>query len=285
MEQAVQIWNAGFKGYRVDMTRSLDAYLARLHDDGLSPELSFVAFSSGQPAGFLLNGIRNSEGRKVAWNGGTAIIPEFRGKGIGHALVAAAIRLYQDEGVVLASLEALSDNAPAIALYKKFGYETVDRLLFLQRDGALSSSFLSHKKYPIRNIAPARLELLSFYDHSAPWSTQWQCVALKSGAAVIVSDDRGEEIGYALYAKTFAEGGKVSAITLFQCLAAPGRVDEESIAAALLDEVFGPPGADCRRSTFNLSKKNEVVQRLLEKNGFVPFIEQVHMMKKLKREE
>src|ERR1051325_3696052 len=284
-EQAVQIWNSGFKGYRVDMTRCLDAYLVRLHHDDLSPELSFVAFSADQPAGFLLNGIRNNGSKKVAWNGGTAISPEFRGKGVGHTLLSAAISLYRDQGVEFATLEAISDNEPAIALYEKFGYETVDRLLFLQRDGALSSPFVIDKKYSVRNVAPASLQRLDFYDHSAPWSTQWQCVALRGGAAVIVSDERGKEIGYALYAKTYAEGGEVTAVTLFQCVAAPGSHDAEGIVTALLDEVYGPHEVECRRSTFNLSKKYEVVQRQLEKSAFVPFIEQLHMVKRLKPED
>jgi hypothetical protein len=69
-DEAVKIWNEGFKGYFVDMTMSVDGYLSRLHGEGLSPEFSLLAFCEGGLAGFLLNGIRMSAGRKVAWNGG-----------------------------------------------------------------------------------------------------------------------------------------------------------------------------------------------------------------------
>jgi hypothetical protein len=80
-DEAVQIWNEGFKGYFVDTTLSLDGYVARLHNEGLSPEYSLIAFRAGNPAGFLLNGIRTNGGKKVAWNGGTGVDPEFRGSG------------------------------------------------------------------------------------------------------------------------------------------------------------------------------------------------------------
>lgn len=41
-DEALQIWNEGFEGYLVDMTRSLDAYIARFHNDGLSAEHSLL---------------------------------------------------------------------------------------------------------------------------------------------------------------------------------------------------------------------------------------------------
>ncbi|MGH9881544.1 MAG: GNAT family N-acetyltransferase, partial [Pyrinomonadaceae bacterium] len=46
---------------------------------------SFIAFVEGKPVGFLLNGIRNNSGGKFAWNGGTAVVPAFRGKGVGRS--------------------------------------------------------------------------------------------------------------------------------------------------------------------------------------------------------
>src|SRR6185503_17480629 len=114
-DQAVQIWNEGFKGYFVDMTVSLDAYLRRFVGDGLSTEYSFIAFCDGKPAGFLLNGIRSNAGKRVAWNGGTGVSPEFRGQGIGKLLVEAALELYAEQGVEIATLEALINNEAAIS--------------------------------------------------------------------------------------------------------------------------------------------------------------------------
>ncbi len=51
-DDAVGVWNEGFKGYFIDMTLSLDGYLTRLQTEGLSPEYSFVGFSEGQAVGF-----------------------------------------------------------------------------------------------------------------------------------------------------------------------------------------------------------------------------------------
>jgi ribosomal protein S18 acetylase RimI-like enzyme len=280
-DQAVQIWNKGFEGYFVDLTLSLDAFVGRLHQEGLSPELSLVAVCDGQPAGFLLNGIGIAAGRKVAWNGGTGVSPEFRGLGVGKRLVAAALDLYAAEGVARATLEAIKDNHAAIALYQKFGYVIVDRLVFLESHAACP--FLARPRgsgsYEIKSVPPATLASLEFYDNSVVWQNQWQRAARSNGEALMVSDACGETVGYALFKKYCDEAGRLVAIDLHQCLATPGRDDAEQIVAAALASVFAPLDLECHRRAFNLSLKNDLVRQLLLNAGFTNRIEQLHMVK------
>ena len=40
-------------------------------------------FEKEIPIGFVLQGIREVDGQKIAWNGGTGIIPKYRGKKLG----------------------------------------------------------------------------------------------------------------------------------------------------------------------------------------------------------
>lgn len=277
-DEAVQIWNDGFKGYFVDMTVSLDAYLRRFEGDGLSPEHSFIAFRDGKPAGFLLNGIRTNDGKRVAWNGGTGVSPAFRGQGVGKILVEAALKLYAEESVEIATLEALSNNEAAISLYQKCGYEIIDRLVFLQHHGSVRKSFSRHRdvdSYAVRLVPSASVSVLRFYQPHVPWQAQWQSLSTNGGCGLVVSDARGDDVGYALYKKIFDEDGRASVIYLYQCVAAPGQQNAEQIVARALEEVFSPRDVECR--THNLSKKNELVCQLLEEAGFTTFVEQVHM--------
>src|SRR4051812_18485185 len=71
--EAVELWNEGFKGYAIDLSMSLDDYVARLRESGISVESSLTAKVAGRPVGFLLNGIRKHAGKLVAWNGGTGV--------------------------------------------------------------------------------------------------------------------------------------------------------------------------------------------------------------------
>jgi len=278
---AVKIWNEGFQGYFVDMTMSLDRYLSRLQSEGLSAELSLMAFCDEKPAGFLLNGIRTGAGRKVAWNGGTGVSPEFRGRGVGKALMHATMDLYRQQQIDVATLEAISENEAAISLYRQFGYEVVDRLVFLTHKGDLNEHAFdrpnSHS-YSAAESAPYLVGELEFYEELAPWQGHWQSLVRHNGAGLIVTNANGAAVGYALYRKKRDDHSRTVEIALHQCVARPGS-DAEAIIACALRSVYAPLDLECTRSTYNFSKSNQAVQRMLLEAGFASFIEQVHMVR------
>jgi len=275
---ALQAWNEGFQGYFVDMTLSLDGFITRLHNEGLSVEHSLVAFCDGKPTGLLLNGIRVIDGKKIAWNGGTGVIPEFRGHGVAKALMRSTLDLYRKQGVQVACLEAITENQKAISLYKQFGYEVVDRLVFWQHDGLLDSrSFARGERYAAKTVTPSYVGKLSFYRSKVPWQGLWQSVYQNRGEALIVSDASGREVGYALYRRKLDEQGRVTSIALCQCVASPELTDKEAVISCALKHLFAPFDLECRRTTYNLSNSNETVLRLLGECGFTPSLEQVHM--------
>jgi ribosomal protein S18 acetylase RimI-like enzyme len=278
-QTALEIWNEGFQGYSVDMTLTLDKFLARISSQGISPEHSFIAFIEGKPVGFLLNGIRNNSHGRFAWNGGTAVVPAFRGKKVGSSLVNAALDLYKQESVNVAMLEAISDNQPAVSLYQKCGYGIVDELTFLQSDGPIEN-FELIGSYLRQTVAPAAVSSLSFYREESPWQGQWQTLALSHGEAVILSE-ANTPVGYALFKKKFDDSGNLSRIELYQCEVAPIRNDIEQIAAQLLQYVFLHEEGEYRRTTYNFRKSNQVVMALLTKAGFRTSIEQVFMTKNM----
>ena len=57
---------------------------------------------------------------------GMAVAREWRGRGVGSALLAAAIDWARQQGLHKLSLEVFPHNAAAIALYRKFGFEEPD---------------------------------------------------------------------------------------------------------------------------------------------------------------
>lgn len=53
---------------------------------------------------------------------GMGVHPEFRGRGIGEALVRACLDKTPRKGITRIELDVRADNAPAIALYRKLGF-------------------------------------------------------------------------------------------------------------------------------------------------------------------
>ena len=279
-QTTVDLWNRGFQGYTVDITQTLDSLLARIISYGISPANSLVAFLDLEPVGFLMNGLRNSDDGRLAWNGGTGVVPEMRGKGIGKKLVEAALNFYERESVDKAMLEAIRTNESAIRLYSSCGYEIVDELTFLQRN----EDWISEQKsgnYTAVTVHPSVIGRLSFYYKLSPWQSRWESVAQACGDAIVVQDATGVAVGYALFKKKFTSEGKVESIGLFQCEIAPGRADASEIALFTLQSAFAPELGKLKRLTYNLRKSNQLVVDLLLAAGFATFIEQVHMMRKV----
>ncbi|MFM1655607.1 GNAT family N-acetyltransferase [Brevibacillus sp. B_LB10_24] len=284
LSDITQAWNRGFEGYYFPVSMTVESLIGRLAAEGYTPSVSVVAFADGEPVGLAASGIRTINSQKVAWNGGTGVATEYRRQGVGRRLVEAALELYREEGVDVATLEAVSQNDRAIALYRQLGYEVTDRLVFWERtDGMSGAEFgdLAGSAYRIRRGIPQEAAALSYYRSDVPWQNQWQSV--RDGEAVFVEDEAKEVIGYALYKRTLDETGEAASIVLRQCAARPGRQDEESIIRYALGHVFAPLQRACRRTTFNQPASQETVLRILAEAGFQSSgMEQVYMKRKMK---
>jgi ribosomal protein S18 acetylase RimI-like enzyme len=277
--QAVMAWNRGFEGYFSNMTFTLDQFTRRFVLDGLSPNLSIVAFDGEEPVGFILSGIRVINGKRVSWNGGTGVATDYRGKGVGQQLMEAAISIYKDEEVEIALLEAISQNERAIKLYTNYGYKVIDQLVHLHQNGPLPTNVLAGSSdYTIERKLPVDVIELPFYKSMASWQTHWNNG--RDGESIIVSDADGNKVGYALYRRAFNEEAKQIAIVLIQCEIAPGREDEKEIVHTMLHELY-VPSMDIQRSVINMPVGNASVITSLQECGFSVKVEQVHMLKEM----
>ncbi|CAG7636893.1 GNAT family N-acetyltransferase [Paenibacillus allorhizosphaerae] len=275
--EALEAWNKGFEGYFIDATMTLDAFLARMVNEGLSPALSVVAFVDGKPAGIVLNGVRTIRGDKIAWNGGTGVAQAYRGQGIGKKLMQASLDIYREEKVNIATLEAIRANAPAIELYKRMGYSIVDRLAVLQHKGMYESSAEQKAYYVAVTGRTQEAARLPFYEAMTAWQTQWP--SIRDGELLVLTDTDGQEAAYCLYRHGFDSSGAHVSATLFQCVVKPGRPDRDKLVRCALAHTFGSPRELTRRA-FNLPLDHDAV-RLLLSAGFELTSEQVMMTRML----
>ncbi|MDT0162536.1 GNAT family N-acetyltransferase [Bacillus sp. AG4(2022)] len=282
INEAVTAWNIGFEGYFFDASTTPEKFVARMAAEGLSPDLSIVAFAEGKPIGIVKSGIREFRGRKIAWNGGTGVAAAWRSKGVGRMLIDESIKIYKEEGVQLATLEAISENSKAIALYEKLGYQKADSLEYLELKGCLEQNPVrlnNQHSYLAEYVYPQEASSLSFYKGTAPWQTSWQNA--KDGEALIALDN-GSAAGYAVFRKGFTAEGRHAATTLFQIQADPGRKDWQEIITFLLTEIFGDFSDEIRRVIPNFPvKDNRETYELLSGIGFTPAVKQVYMIKEL----
>ena len=107
-----------FADYQIDMSYMTEERMYyRAIKNGVDYECSVGTFSQGEIVGFTCIGIDDWQGKKSAFDAGTGIIPDFRGKGIAKGMFDYAIPKLRDQGVNSFVLEVLQQHQAAIRAY------------------------------------------------------------------------------------------------------------------------------------------------------------------------
>lgn len=132
---------------------SEEAQRARLADS-LAPgkaDVLLVAERGGEIVGSAgMHPCGTSPRRRHAMSIGISVRPEAQGQGVGTALMQAMCD-YADRwiGVLRLELSVYVDNARAIALYRRFGFETEGRYRgYVLRDGVSIDAFAMARFHP-----------------------------------------------------------------------------------------------------------------------------------------
>jgi putative acetyltransferase len=110
------------------VTRGIRHYRKRFRNSWTHDRASLVAVHGDRVIGHL--DVTREEGsvtRHVA-SIGMAVAPDWRGRGVGSALLAEAIRWARQVGVEKLVLSVYPDNEAALGLYRKFGFVEEGRL-------------------------------------------------------------------------------------------------------------------------------------------------------------
>ncbi|TQR09309.1 GNAT family N-acetyltransferase [Psychrobacillus soli] len=279
-KESHELFTNGFEGYYIPMKMSLDTFVARFGNENLSPALSIIMFDEGNPIGFVLQGIREVDGQKIAWNGGTGIIPKYRGKKLGCLLIEKALTILKQQDVEIATLEALSINQPAIKLYEKVGYKVIDTLHFLEADGELFFDEKVAKEFSIQRVPAIQAADVGIFPAVVPWQVDPSITPRVAGEAVIAM--KGNEILAACIVRTKQQFGfEAEGVSLFQVTVKKENEEGDRALHAVLQEglLFQH---SLKRTTYNLMDHSQKTLPFLQRNGFRNTdIAQVFMVKEL----
>ena len=121
LAERTALFNAAYEGYLVPF--HIDERQLAFMDDAfdLNLDASRIAFRDGEPVGLGNLGVRGED----AWIGGVGVVTSARRSGVGEALMRELHEQARERGVRRVWLEVIFENAGALALYEKLGYEPV----------------------------------------------------------------------------------------------------------------------------------------------------------------
>lgn len=127
-EEVMSCFFSAFKGYFVELPRDMEYWKKRFLVARVDWELSFGMFDGENLVGFIINGIDSHNNKLTAFNTGTGVLEDYRGRAVVNKLYKKAIPLLKQQGVEKCLLEVICENKTAIRAYERTGFHISRKL-------------------------------------------------------------------------------------------------------------------------------------------------------------
>jgi len=112
-----------FESYFVKMPADHNYYMQRWKAAGVRYDLSYGMFDDDKLVSFIIHAIDERGDDLTAFNTGTGVIPEYRGKRIVKTIYDYAIPDLIENGITKCLLEVITENTKAIKSYQGIGFK------------------------------------------------------------------------------------------------------------------------------------------------------------------
>ncbi|NME72597.1 GNAT family N-acetyltransferase [Flammeovirga aprica] len=121
-DEILECFLKSFDDYSIKMPTEKEYYQQRWSAAKVDFNLSYGMYDNNKLVGFVIHAIDKRFGIQTAFNTGTGVIPEYRGKKIVKSIYDYAKVDLKENGVELIILEVLTDNDKAIRAYQGVGF-------------------------------------------------------------------------------------------------------------------------------------------------------------------
>jgi ribosomal protein S18 acetylase RimI-like enzyme len=252
---------------------SHEQFERRIMRDGVRLEMSVAAFDADRMIGFYINGTGVWQGKPTAYDAGTGVIPGYRGQGVGKELFAFMVPRLKDAGISQYLLEVLTSNLPALALYRKLGFEDTRQLAVFRSNEPVRPARAT-RDFSIRCIEKPNWDLYqSFWDGRPSWQNSIDAVERIAGDSFMMGAFVNDEC--AGYAVSFRP-----AASLMQLAVAPAH-RRKGIGSAILSALQAEVSSTESLKVNNIDEELKGTLAFYEANGFKPVLHQYEMIKSL----
>jgi ribosomal protein S18 acetylase RimI-like enzyme len=244
---------------------------------GLRYELSAGAVDDGgKMVGLALNGADFWDEKLTAYDMGTGVVPEFRGKGVADGMFDFLIPKLRQSGVKQYLLEVIRSNLKAYNLYKKKGFrETRQFECFTAEIASLNLESTIDAEDGI-SIKPIEKPEWSFFESFWMWRPSWQnsvnSVKRSQGRKVVLGAFKGSRcVGYGI---VYSESGDIPQFAVKATFKRQG-------VGTLLMKALAREARRGRLAVVNVDSSSQVTLDFLTDLGFKNFAGQYEMVLEL----
>lgn len=125
--EIVETMTTSFADYFVKVPDDVDFWKNRWKTNRVRYDLSIGTFDNNNLIAFMVIGVDKRNGKRVAFNAGTGVIPQYRGQRLVKQMYDFAIPIFKENGIDELALEVITKNIKAIKAYQSVGFK-VDKL-------------------------------------------------------------------------------------------------------------------------------------------------------------
>ncbi|MGD9562735.1 MAG: GNAT family N-acetyltransferase [Pyrinomonadaceae bacterium] len=232
---------------------------------------SVGCFEGDELIGFSLNGFGKWNGKETVYDAGTGVVPSRRRRGASTAMFDFMVPILKDAGIEQVLLEVITDNVPAVNLYKNLGFVAQRELMFMEAPAALGSSTRPNNDIEVRRLSAAEIEPYSVMWQAEPsWQNSHEAVCrseqLKTILAAFVESTCA---GYIVYSKGVGRIAQFVVDTNFR-----GR----GVGSRLLAEMERELTPGSKMQVINLDTRLSGTVEFFQNRGFQPVLSQYEMI-------
>ena len=200
MEQLAQCLNLAFSDYEQPIHFTPESLRYYLTASNVNLSLSFGAFYDNKMVGAILNSSGIYNGQPVAFDAGTGVIPDHRGKKVFSKLFAYTVERLHDNKISKYYLEVLQGNHHAVSIYMKNGFAIQREYSVLVARGNMDGTESQIPVIPYTDFKPfdVRFSVEPSYEHTSYTMSQnpelYEVLYLDNQAYCIYAKRNGEII-------------------------------------------------------------------------------------------
>lgn len=268
VSEILEAFNLAFSDYVTPLQLTLQQLQNKIIAEDINLYWSVGAFENEKLVGYILHGFRNN----TLYNGGTGVIPEFRGKQITKKLYAFILSKIKNTSISNIKLEVITENEKAINIYEQIGFEKV-RTLNCYKGVLNFESFVSFEK-DLEFVETDLKNIDSTINYNPTWQNDNVSVSNLSNLEDIKCFQllyQKKNIGFIIYNNT---SKKIHQIKIDQ-----NGFDRDIISKELFHFL-----SKKYSNTFivtNINDSSRITNEIFESIGLVCFLQQYEMIMKL----
>ncbi len=265
-----EAFNNAFADYELPLQYTPETLQQKINVEGINLDMSVGAFDNGTLVGFTFFAVDKLNNVLTAWDGGTGVIPGYRGQKLTQRMFDHIRPVLENAGVKRVLLEVLQNNTGAYRIYEKIGFRTV-RSLNAYRGAVKKTSSVQYK-----------IEILHSYDAGqllsmADWQPSWQYtnyVVRNWGDPIITIGIKkdGAVVAYAHYTTLTRQGSTTMRVMQFAVDKNHRRL---GMGTALFNYIAGDNSIPV--SVINVDATSESSNAFMKAAGMEHFISQYEM--------